>query len=159
MDANLGVGFSYEEVFEMCQAGQDRPGCAVEIFPSLLISFQHLPASLLQEVAKLEGEIRSRSAMSKLSTVSMDSNHHHVIDMEESGGVDLDAMRKRLRFRATVSLVSRNTVSMSELSEDEGRMLRDRTRLSEPLIVGGNGLIAPKHLCSIIVNELENPLY
>ena len=74
--------------------------------------------------------------MSKLSTVSMDSNHH-VIDMEE-GGVDLDAMRKRLRFRATVSLVSRNTVSMSELSEDEGRMLRDRTRLSEPGIVGGN---------------------
>ena len=75
--------------------------------------------------------------MSKLSTVSMDSNHHHIIEMEE-GGVDLDAMRKRLRFRATVSLVSRNTVSMSELSEDEGRMLRDRTRLSEPGIVGGN---------------------
>ena len=78
--------------------------------------------------------------MSKLSTVSMDSNHqhqYHVIDMEEAG-VDLDAMRKRLRFRATVSLVSRNTVSMSELSEDEGRMLRDRTRLSDPVIVGGN---------------------
>ena len=88
-------------------------------------------------MAKLEGEIRSRSAMSKLSTVSMDSNHH-IIDMEETAGVDLDAMRKRLRFRATVSLVSRNTVSMSELSEDEGRMLRDRTRLSDPVIVGGN---------------------
>ena len=88
-------------------------------------------------MAKLEGEIRSRSAMSKMSTVSMDSNQHHVIDMEEAV-VDLDAMRKRLRFRATVSLVSRNTVSMSELSEDEGKMLRDRTRLSGPVIVGGN---------------------
>ena len=77
--------------------------------------------------------------MSKMSTVSMDSNQHqhHVIDMEEAV-VDLDAMRKRLRFRATVSLVSRNTVSMSELSEDEGKMLRDRTRLSGPVIVGGN---------------------
>ena len=140
MDANLGVGFSYEEVFEMCQAGQDWAELSNRNISLTLISFQPWPARLLQEVAKLEGEIRSRSAMSKLSTVSMDSNHqhqHHVIDMEEAG-VDLDAMRKRLRFRATVSLVSRNTVSMSELSEDEGRMLRDRTRLSDPVIVGGN---------------------
>ena len=138
MDANLGVGFSYEEVFEMCQAGLDWAELSTRNISLTLISFQPWPARLLQEVAKLEGEIRSRSAMSKLSTVSMDSNHHHVIDMEEAAGVDLDAMRKRLRFRATVSLVSRNTVSMSELSEDEGRMLRDRTRLSDPVIVGGN---------------------
>ena len=138
MDANLGVGFSYEEVFEMCQAGQGRTDQGAGNIFLNLISFPTFACPALQEVAKLEGEIRSRSAMSKMSTVSMDSNHHHVIDMEEAAGVDLDAMRKRLRFRATVSLVSRNTVSMSELSEDEGRMLRDRTRLSDPVIVGGN---------------------
>ena len=43
--ASLGVGFSYEEVFEMCQ-----------------------------EVAKLEGE-KSRSNMSKMSTISMSISH------------------------------------------------------------------------------------
>ena len=102
--ASLGVGFSYEEVFEMCQ-----------------------------EVAKLEEE-KSRSNISKMSTldISMDSNHH-VVDMED-GGVDLDVIRRRLRFRATVSEVSRNTVS--ELSEDEGRILMDRTRHGSG-IVGG----------------------
>ena len=105
-------------------------------------------------MAKLEGEIRSRSAMSKLSTVSMDSNHHHVIDMEEAAGVDLDAMRKRLRFRATVSLVSRNTVSMSELSEDEGKMLRDRTRLSGPVIVGGNWDRQQERFIPVVYKEI-----
>lgn len=101
--ASLGVGFSYEEVFEMCQ-----------------------------EVAKLEGE-KSRSNMSKMSTISMDSNHH-VVDMEDSC-VDLEVIRRRLRFRNTVSVVSRNTVS--ELSEDEGKILMDRTRQWTTHIIGG----------------------
>ena len=90
-----------------------------------------------------------------MSTVSMDSNQHqhHVIDMEEAV-VDLDAMRKRLRFRATVSLVSRNTVSMSELSEDEGKMLRDRTRLSGPVIVGGNWDRQQERFIPVVYKEI-----
>ena len=42
MEANLGVGFSYEEVFEMCQAGRQgrtRPSRGPEIFPSLHYHF------------------------------------------------------------------------------------------------------------------------
>ena len=50
-------------------------------------------------------------------------------------GHDLDAMRKRLRFRNTVSEVSR---SRSELSEDDGRDLINKTRLSNAVeIIGG----------------------
>ena len=87
-------------------------------------------------MAKLEGE-KSRANMSKMSTLSMDSNHH-VVDMEDSG-VDLDVIRRRLRFRNTVSLVSRNTVS--ELSEDEGRTLMERTRHCPTHIVGGRSCL------------------
>ena len=50
-------------------------------------------------------------------------------------GHDLDAMRKRLRFRNTVSEVSR---SRSELSDDDGRDLINKTRLSNAIeIIGG----------------------
>ena len=88
-----------------------------------LASHSNYSLASLQEVAKLEEE-KTKSNISKMSTFSMDSNHH-VVDMEDCG-VDLDVIRRRLRFRNTVSLVSRNTVS--ELSEDEGRILMDRTR-------------------------------
>ena len=51
---------------------------------------------------------------------------------------DLEAMRKRLRFRNTVSEVSR---SRSELSEDEGRELIKRTKLLKAgQIIGGKTL-------------------
>ena len=51
---------------------------------------------------------------------------------------DLEAMRKRLRFRNTVSEVSR---SRSELSEDEGRELIKRTKLlNAGQIIGGKTL-------------------
>lgn len=116
-DASLGVGFSYEEVFEMCQT-----------------------------VTKLECERRSRSTnLSKMSTVSIDSGHHmvelgngmcHGLEDGNGSGMDLDAMRKRLRFRHTVSEVSRNT--MSELSEDDGKMLMNKTKLlNSSQILGG----------------------
>ena len=50
-------------------------------------------------------------------------------------GHDLDAMRKRLRFRNTVSEVSR---SRSELSEDDGRDLINKTKLLKAVeIIGG----------------------
>ena len=50
-------------------------------------------------------------------------------------GHDLDAMRKRLRFRNTVSEVSR---SRSELSEDDGRELINKTKLLNAVeIIGG----------------------
>ena len=106
--------------------------CVRQDQPSLAFHF-NIGLASLQEVAKLEEE-KSRSNISKMSTldISMDSNHH-VVDMED-GGVDLDVIRRRLRFRATVSEVSRNTVS--ELSEDEGRILMDRTRHGSG-IVGG----------------------
>ena len=51
---------------------------------------------------------------------------------------DLEAMRKRLRFRNTVSEVSR---SRSEVSEDEGRELINRTKLlNAGQIIGGKTL-------------------
>ena len=43
MDANLGVGFSYEEVFEMCQAGQDKTEPWNRNISLNFISFQHWP--------------------------------------------------------------------------------------------------------------------
>ena len=39
MEANLGVGFSYEEVFEMCQAGQEKAEPRLYRFPSLWFDF------------------------------------------------------------------------------------------------------------------------
>ena len=37
METNLGVGFSYEEVFEMCQAGQDKARLGNENISLILI--------------------------------------------------------------------------------------------------------------------------
>ena len=50
----------------------------------------------------------------------------------DGDGVNLDAMRKRLRFRHTVSEVSRNTAS--ELSEDDRKYLMEKKHSQ---IVGG----------------------
>ena len=59
-------------------------------------------------------------------------------------GHDLDAMRKRLRFRNTVSEVSR---SRSELSEDDGRELINKTKLLNAVeIIGGKRLHKKKNL-------------
>ena len=75
--------------------------------------------------------------MSKMSTVSLDSGHH-VVEMADvdGDGINLDAMRKRLRFRHTVSEVSRNTAS--ELSEDDRKYLMEKKHSQ---IVGGRKMI------------------
>ena len=88
-------------------------------------------------MTQLECERRSRSTnLSKMSTVSLDSGHH-VVEMADVGedGINLDAMRKRLRFRHTVSEVSRNTAS--ELSEDDKKHLMDKKHFNASQIVGG----------------------
>ena len=82
-------------------------------------------------------------------SVSLDSGHQmtgdtgypghypgHMSDDHPASPPDLEAMRKRLRFRHTVSEVSRNT--MSEISEDDGKQLIYKTKLlNSSHILGG----------------------
>ena len=80
-------------------------------------------------------------------SVSLDSGHQMTSDTGYPGHMsddptpvtpcpDLEAMRKRLRFRHTVSEVSRNT--MSEISEDDGKQLIYKTKLlNSSNILGG----------------------
>ena len=62
---------------------------------------------------------------------------------------DLEAMRKRLRFRNTVSEVSR---SRSEVSEDEGRELINRTKL-----LNAGQIIGGKTIRHLHMNERISP--
>ena len=106
----LGIGFSYEEIFEMCQ-----------------------------KVSKMETPQRTRSAMSRMSTLSGDRGH--IVDVESprqdggflDTGVDLEKMGKRLRFRKYVSEQS----EQSAQSLDEGKVLMDKTHPFNIKIIGG----------------------
>ena len=92
---------------------------------SLGVGFSYEEIQLMcQEVVRLDAERRTLRSKASIDSAS---GHNNLDVASDGGSINMDAMRKRLRFRNTVS----------EVSEDEGKLLMDKTKHFSVKIIGG----------------------